>query len=284
MPASVQPSDVTYNYLRTKKSFPNVWCAGCGIGIVMGSIIRAIDKLGYSKNDIALVSGIGCSSRMPVYCDFNTLHTTHGRAIAFATGVKLAKPHMKVIVVTGDGDGLAIGGNHFIHACRRNIDITTILINNNIYGMTGGQCSPTTPQGKKATTAPYGNIENNFDVAKLAQAAGASFVARGTVYHVQQMDKLIASALEKKGFSLFEAISNCHTYYGRLNKEGDAVAMIQEMKKIALPIKAAKVLPPEKTKGKLLTGILWDVDIPEFCTEYQKQIDKFKDERENKDG
>ncbi len=280
MPATVQPSDVAYNYLRVKKNFPNVWCAGCGIGTVMGSIIRAIDKLGYSKNDIALVSGIGCSSRLPVYCDFNTLHTTHGRAIAFATGVKLAKPHMKVIVITGDGDGLAIGGNHFIHACRRNIDITTILINNHIYGMTGGQCSPTTAHDKKATTAPYGNLENTFDVAQLAQAAGASFVSRSTVYHVQQMDKLIGLALEKKGFSLFEAISNCHTYYGRLNKEGDAVSMIQDMKKIALPIKAAKVLPPEKTKGKLLTGVLWDVEKPEFCSEYQKLIDNFKDERE----
>ena len=135
-----QPSDVTYNYLRVKKSFPNVWCAGCGIGIVMGSIIRAVDSLGYSKDEVVLVSGIGCSSRLPVYLDFNTLHTTHGRAIAFATGVKLSKPELKVIVITGDGDGLAIGGNHFIHACRRNIDITTVLINNRIYGMTESSC------------------------------------------------------------------------------------------------------------------------------------------------
>jgi 2-oxoglutarate ferredoxin oxidoreductase subunit beta len=268
-----QSSDVTYQYLRVKKRFPNVWCAGCGIGIVMGSIIRAIDKMGYSKDEVVLVSGIGCSSRLPVYCDFNTLHTTHGRAIAFATGVKLAKPSLKVMVVTGDGDGLAIGGNHFIHACRRNIDITTVLINNNIYGMTGGQFSPTTPYASFASTAPYGNNEKSFDPTVLAKAAGASYVARGTVYHVQQLDKLITGGLEKRGFALVEAISNCHTYYGRLNKKGDAVAMMKSMKEHAMPAKAAKVLPPEKLKDKFLTGVLWDVEMPEYCEEYQKLIE-----------
>jgi 2-oxoglutarate ferredoxin oxidoreductase subunit beta len=275
-----QLSDVTYNYLRVKKRFPNVWCAGCGIGIVMGSIIRAVDKMGYSKDEVVLVSGIGCSSRLPVYCDFNTLHTTHGRAIAFATGVKLAKPHLKVMVVTGDGDGLAIGGNHFIHACRRNIDITTVLINNQIYGMTGGQFSPTTPHEKFASTAPYGNKEKGFDPTKLAKAAGAAYVARGTAYHVQQLDKLIHGGLQKKGFAMIEAFSNCHTYYGRLNKEGDAVAMLKWMKDHAMPAKAAKALPPEKLKDKFLTGVLWDVDMPEYCEEYQKLIDSFKPQEE----
>lgn len=281
MAGQTQPSDVTYNYLRVKKSFPNVWCPGCGIGVIMGSIIRAIDAMGYKKDEVVLVSGIGCSSRLPVYCDFNTLHTTHGRALGFATGVKLAKPELKVIVITGDGDALAIGGNHFIHACRRNIDITTILINNQIYGMTGGQCSPATPSQAIATTAPYGNIENNFDPAVLAKAAGASYVARSTVYHVQQMDKVIKGALEKKGFALVEAISNCHTYYGRLNKEGDAVEMIKWMKTHAMPVKAAKALPPEKLEGKFLTGVLWDVDMPEFCEEYQKLIDRHYKKQED---
>jgi len=272
MSNQTQTSDVTHHYLRTKKRFPNVWCAGCGIGIVMGSIIRAVDKMGYKKDEVALISGIGCSSRLPVYCDFNTLHTTHGRALAFATGVKLAKPALKVIVVTGDGDALAIGGNHFIHACRRNIDITTILINNRIYGMTGGQYSPTTPSKSFATTAPYGNVEKSFDPTALAKAAGASFVARGTVYHVQQLDGLIFNGLEKRGFALIEAISNCHTYYGRLNKEGDAVAMLKWMKEHAIPAKAAAALPPEKLEGKFLTGVLWNVDMPEYCEEYQKLI------------
>lgn len=281
MPGTVQASDVTHQYLRVKKNFPNVWCPGCGIGTVMGSIIRAINKLEYRKSDIAIVSGIGCSSRLPVYCDFNTLHTTHGRALGFATGVKLAKPNLKVIVVTGDGDGMAIGGNHFIHACRRNIDITTILINNQIYGMTGGQCSPATPSKSFATTAPYGNVENNFDAVKLATGAGATYVARGTVYHVQQLDKLIVGALDKKGFSLVEAVSNCHTYYGRLNKEGDAVAMLKWMKSHAMPVKAAKALSPEKLEGKFLTGVLCDIEKPEFCDEYEKIIQRFqKEERD----
>lgn len=278
MANAVQASDVTYQYLRVKKAFPNVWCPGCGIGTVMGSIIRAVDKLDYSKNDVVLVSGIGCSSRLPVYCDFNTLHTTHGRALAFATGVKLAKPHLKVMVITGDGDAMAIGGNHFIHACRRNIDLTCILINNQIYGMTGGQCSPATPMRAFASTTPYGNIENNFDPTALAKGSGASYVARGTVYHVQQLDKLIIGALEKKGFSLVEAVSNCHTYYGRLNKGGDAVAMLKWMKDHALPIKAAQALPPEKLEGKFLTGVLWDVDMPEYCEEYEKMVQRINQE------
>ncbi len=276
-----QTSDVTHHYLRAKKKFPNVWCPGCGIGIVMGSIIRAVDHLGLKKDDVALISGIGCSSRLPVYLDFNTLHTTHGRAIAFATGVKLAKPKLNVIVVTGDGDGLAIGGNHFIHACRRNINLTVILINNQIYGMTGGQCSPATPSHSFATTAPYGNVEKNFDATQLAKAAGASYVARSTVYHVQQMDKLIISGIAKKGFSLIEAVSNCHTYYGRLNKSGDSVAMINWMKEHAISAKIAKNLPPEKLEGKFLTGLLWDVDHTEYVEEYQKIIDKFQPKQED---
>jgi 2-oxoglutarate ferredoxin oxidoreductase subunit beta len=175
-----QKSDVIHHYLRPKKKFPHVWCSGCGLGVILGSLIRSIDALQIPKDDIAVCSGIGCSSRLPVYIDFNTLHTTHGRAIAFATGVKVANDRLKVIVVTGDGDCLAIGGNHFIHACRRNIDITVILANNWIYGMTGGQYSPTTPTGRFGSTAPYGNLEQPFDPTKLAIAAGAAYVARTT--------------------------------------------------------------------------------------------------------
>lgn len=265
-------SKVTHQYLRTKKQFPNVWCAGCGIGTIMGAIIRAIDNLKLPQDDVVMVSGIGCSSRMPVYVDFNTLHATHGRPIAFATGVKLAKPNLKVIIITGDGDALAIGGNHFIHACRRNIDMTTILINNSTYGMTGGQVAPTTPFMKIGTTAPYGNRERNFDIAKLAIAAGAPFVARGTVYHMVQLRKLIEEAILKKGFSLVEVISHCHTLYGRLNKEGGAIEMLKWQKEHAIPISAAGKVPPEKLRGKFLTGVLWDIDFPEYCEEYDKVI------------
>lgn len=272
----LQKSDVVHQYLRPKKAFPNVWCPGCGIGIVMGCLVRAIDKLQLNRDDVCLVSGIGCSSRMPAYLDFNTLHTTHGRALAFATGVKLAKPHLKVIVITGDGDALAIGGNHFIHSARRNIDITTIVINNMIYGMTGGQFSPTTPADSYATTSPYGNKENNFDIPKLAMGAGATYVARGTVYHVVQLDELIEQAIVKRGFSVVEAFSNCHTYYGRLNRAGDAVKMIEDMKKNVIPLKAAAKLPPEKLEGKMLTGVFLDVEKPEYCDRYQELIDSLK--------
>ena len=191
-----------HKYLRHDKKFPHVWCPGCGIGILLGCLIRAIDKVGYQKDDVVLISGIGCSSRLPVYVDFNTLHTTHGRALTFATGVKLANPGLKVIVVMGDGDAMAIGGNHFIHAARRNIDLTAIIINNVVYGMTGGQTSPTTPYGMKTTTAVYKNIEHAFPIAEMAVTAGAVFVGRGTVYHAKLLDQLIEKALLKEGFYL----------------------------------------------------------------------------------
>ncbi len=167
-----ETTQLIYKYLRHDKKFPHVWCPGCGIGILLGSLIRAIDRLEYTKDEIVLVSGIGCTGRLPVYVDFNTLHTTHGRALTFATGVKLAKPDLKVIVIMGDGDATAIGGNHFIHAARRNLDLTAIILNNSIYGMTGGQYSPTTPYGQKATTAVYGTVEPSFNIGQLAVMRG----------------------------------------------------------------------------------------------------------------
>jgi 2-oxoglutarate ferredoxin oxidoreductase subunit beta len=267
-------SDVILSYLRPRKKFPSVWCAGCGNGIVMSALIRAIDNLGLNKDEVIMVSGIGCTSRMPVYLDFNSLHTTHGRALAFATGAKFAQPKMKVIVITGDGDALAIGGNHFIHACRRNIDITHILINNYIYGMTGGQGSPTTPAGAFSTTTPYGNAEKAFDACALAQAAGASFVGRQTVHHAPQLEKLIMKAIQHRGFSLVEAMSNCHTYFGRLNKQGDAVTMIKMFKELAVPVTKAKTMTPEELRGKIITGELHEDNVKtEFCDEYQSMVD-----------
>ena len=262
------------NYLRSKKVFPHVWCPGCGHGIVMGSLIRAIDKLQYNKDDVAMVSGIGCSSRMTAYVDFNTLHTLHGRAIAYATGLKLAKPEMPVIVVTGDGDATAIGGNHFIHAARRNIDITVILMNNNIYGMTGGQVSPTTPHGGKGSTAKVGNPEHPFDIPSLAIAAGASFVARTTAYHVPAMDRIIERALQNKGFSLVEIYSQCPTYEGKWNKRGDAANMMKFYKENSLPIGQKEKYAEEDLNGKFFVGVFYDEPKPEFTSEYQKIIDK----------
>ena len=269
-----QKSSVILDYLRPGKGMPSVWCAGCGNGIVMSAIIRAVDKLGLSKDEVVMASGIGCSSRMPMYLDFNALHTTHGRSLAFATGVKFARPELNVIDITGDGDALAIGGNHFIHACRRNIDITAILINNNIYGMTGGQGSPTTPSGAFSTTTPYGNAEKHFDPCSLAKAAGASFVARTTVYHATQMETIIQKAISHRGFSLVEVISNCHTYYGRLNRQGDAVVMLNDFKNRAVPLAKSKKMTEEEMVGKFAIGVLHQEEKSEFCDVYQSIVDK----------
>lgn len=247
-----------YIYLRYKKKFPHVWCPGCGIGIVMGSIIRAVDTMNWDMNDILLVSGIGCTSRMPVYLDFNTLHTTHGRALAFGTGAKLANPALKVIAVMGDGDALAIGGNHLIHSARRNIEITTIIVNNNNYGMTGGQFSPTTPPGTFTSTTPYGMMEPGFDICSLAQGAGAVYVARGTVYHVMELDKLIAGALEKPGFSVVEVLAPCPTNFGRANRLGDAVKMMESLRDGTITQVQAEKLPPEERVGKTVRGVFID--------------------------
>ncbi|UCC61776.1 MAG: 2-oxoacid:ferredoxin oxidoreductase subunit beta [Anaerolineae bacterium] len=260
-----------YQYLRHDKRFPNMWCAGCGIGIVMGSLVRAVANLELEKDGVAVVSGIGCTGRMPVYLDFNTMHTTHGRALAFATGLKMARPDMTVIVVMGDGDALAIGGNHFIHAARRNIGLTAIIVNNSTYGMTGGQVSPTTPSGKLATTAPYGNIDQSFPITELAKAAGASLVARSTVYHVAELDRLLTKALQKKGFSVVEAVSYCHTGYGRLNKAGQPVDMMRALKENAVTVKAAAELPDSELQDKIVRGVLHEADLPEY-TELYDQI------------
>jgi 2-oxoglutarate ferredoxin oxidoreductase subunit beta len=272
MPQQEQHS--AYAYLRQTKKFPNVWCSGCGIGVVMGALIRAVDRIGLAKDDVAVVSGIGCTGRMPVYLDFNTMHTTHGRALAFATGLKLAQPKLKVIVVMGDGDALAIGGNHFIHAARRNIDLTAIVVNNSIYGMTGGQASPTTPLDSRATTAPYGNIEPPFPVSELAIAAGATFVARSTVYHAVELDRYIEQAIRKNGFSLVEAVSYCHTTFGRINKLGTAVEMMRRLKDNSVTQSAADKLTPQERAQKIVRGVLCDLDKPEYTALYQQVIER----------
>ncbi|MGD2145394.1 MAG: 2-oxoacid:ferredoxin oxidoreductase subunit beta [Anaerolineae bacterium] len=265
-------SRVHQSYLRHSKKFPNVWCAGCGIGIVLGAIIRAVDGLGLDKNDVAMISGIGCTGRMPVYVDFNTMHTTHGRAIAFATGLKMVKPQMKVIVVMGDGDALAIGGNHFIHAARRNVGLTSIVVNNSTYGMTGGQHSPTTPSGVNTATTPYGHIEQQFPIAELAVTAGASFVARSTVYHIRELERYIAQAIAKEGFSLVEALSYCHTTLGRINRWGTAADMMRRLKEQSVTIKQAEGIDADERKGRIVRGIFADRDITEYTQLYDQII------------
>jgi 2-oxoglutarate/2-oxoacid ferredoxin oxidoreductase subunit beta len=259
-----------HKYLRHDKKFPHVWCPGCGIGIMLGALIRAIDRTGYGKDEIVMISGIGGTGRLPVYVDFNTLHTTHGRALTFATGVKLANPNLKVIVVMGDGDAVAIGGNHFIHAARRNIDLTAIILNNSVYGMTGGQYSPTTPYGMKSTTSVYTNVEHAFSISDLAITAGAAFVGRGTVYHAQLLDDLIEKACLKAGFSVVEVIAHCHTQYGRINRLGSPVEMMQWQKDHAVTVEKASRMKEEEMAEKFRIGVLTDRDLPVFQDEYEK--------------
>ena len=256
------------DYIR-ERFFPHLWCAGCGHGIVLNGLIRAVEQLGMSRNEMVMVSGIGCSSRISGYMDFHTLHTIHGRALAFATGVKLSKPELNVIVPMGDGDALSIGGNHFIHAARRNIDMTAIVMNNRIYVMTGGQYSPLTGPGMLATTAPYTNIDQGFDVVAMATAAGATFVGRTTTYHVHQMAEMIRAAIVHEGFSVVEVMSQCPTYFGRKNKQGSAVDMMKRMKAQTVPIGS-----PKKAADPTLIerGIFVQDDRPEYCSEYEKII------------
>ncbi|MFQ3587618.1 MAG: 2-oxoacid:ferredoxin oxidoreductase subunit beta [Fimbriimonadaceae bacterium] len=265
------------DYLRLCH-FPVIWCAGCGNGIVMQAMIRAIKKLELPQDSVSVVSGIGCSSRISAYVDFNTVHTAHGRALTFATGLKMARPELNVVVVTGDGDATAIGGNHFIHAARRNLDLTVILVNNLIYGMTGGQASPTTPVGKRSTTTPYGQSEPNFNVSGLAQAAGATFVARTTTYHAKECERMIVKGLKNKGFSLIEVVAACPTSFGRQNREGDPVEMLHWQKESAVPIAAAKTMSPEELEGKIVTGVFVDQPRPEFGEEYRAMCERIRNE------
>ena len=257
------------NYLRTEK-MPTLWCWGCGDGIILKSFIRAVEKLGWEKDDVCVVSGIGCSGRFSSYVDFNTVHTTHGRTIAFATGIKLANPDKHVICVAGDGDGLAIGGNHTIHGCRRNIDMTMILINNFIYGLTNSQTSPTTPQGMWTVSQKAGNIDPTFDACELAIAAGASFVGRETVNSPKKMEKIMLQAMEHKGFSFLDIQSNCHINLGRKNKMQSAMANLDWIDGNTVSKKKYDAMSPEEQLNVFPTGILkQDTEVREYCDMYE---------------
>jgi 2-oxoglutarate ferredoxin oxidoreductase subunit beta len=259
------------DYIR-KRFFPHIWCPGCGHGIVLNSLLRAVDELGIEKNEIVVVSGIGCSSRIAGYVDFHSLHALHGRALAFAAGVKLSTPELHLIVPMGDGDALAIGGNHFIHAARRNIAMTAIVMNNQVYGMTGGQTSPLSWHGDQATTAPYGNIDHDFDVVELSRAAGATFVARSTTFHARQTTEIFKKALAHPGFAVVEVLSQCPTYYGRKNKKGDASEMMERYRDGTTPIGSrAKQENPDLIERGVFVQ---DRQKPEFCGEYEKMVER----------
>lgn len=270
------PSKLIEKYMIEER-MPHIWCPGCGHGILLRDVAQAIDNLKLDPKSVVIVSGIGCSSRAAGYLEFNTIHTTHGRAIAFATGIKLANPALNVIVIAGDGDISAIGGNHLIHAARRNVGMTVVVFNNDIYGMTGGQYSPTTPTGEYGTTAPYGNIDRPFDIAELAAGAGASYTARGTSYHVPLTTKLIEEGIRHKGFSLIDCASLCPTYYGRKNKKGSVVDMLNWQKDNCVLYEKAKNMTKEELAGKLIIGKLSQTECPEYTVEYQKIIDRVMD-------
>ncbi|MDY6821221.1 MAG: 2-oxoacid:ferredoxin oxidoreductase subunit beta [Deferribacterota bacterium] len=258
-------------YLRVEK-FPHIWCPGCGHGIILKAMLRAIDSVGWDKDEIVVTSGIGCASRLPGYVDFNTLHTTHGRSISFATGIKIANPKLKVIALGGDGDMSAIGGNHFIHACRRNIDITVIVFNNFNYGMTGYQYSPTTPIGKRASTAPYGMAEQPFDICNLAIGSGATFVARGTTYHALPLEGILKEAFNHKGTSVVDVIEACPIGFGRANRMGTPTQMLLWQKEHAVSVKKAEKMSKEELLDKFVIGVLHKDERVDYLTLYDKMV------------
>jgi 2-oxoglutarate ferredoxin oxidoreductase subunit beta len=270
--------ELNKKYLRDGM-WPTIFCNGCGIGLVLEYTLWAIEELGLDMDKVVFASGIGCSSRLPGYVNADGLHTTHGRAIAFATGIKAANPDLNVIIFTGDGDCAGIGGNHFIHAARKNVDMTVIMVNNFIYGMTGGQLAPTAPIGSVATTAPYGNIEHPFDMCELSKALGASYVARWPVSYPYQPIKSIKAGIQKKGFALLEFLVPCPTAYGRRNKLADIkklwdwydenTILIEDYERI---MKYGDEEEKKKVKNKMQIGVFQDIEKAEFFDEYNKLV------------
>jgi 2-oxoglutarate ferredoxin oxidoreductase subunit beta len=287
---AIDANEVREKYLR-EGMLPTIFCNGCGHGNAFDYTFWAIEELGLDMDNVALASGIGCSSRIPGYINADGLHTTHGRAITFATGIKAANPELTVIVFTGDGDGTGIGGNHFIHAARRNIDLTVILLNNFIYGMTGGQLAPTAPLGSIATTAPYGNIEDAFNICELAQALGAAYVARWPISYPYQPIKSIKEGIQNKGFSLIELMSPCPTAYGRRNKLGKIDVLWEWYEKnTILNEEYEKIInygtdaEKEEIKDKFKIGVFQNEKKAGFFEEYEKLVERLmaKDDERSK--
>jgi 2-oxoglutarate/2-oxoacid ferredoxin oxidoreductase subunit beta len=247
---------------------PHMWCSGCGIGGMLGALLRAFEELDYGTTDTVVVTGIGCTGKADDYLVTNALHTTHGRALAYATGIKAFKPQLKVVAIMGDGDSVTIGGNHFIHAARRNIDVTAIVLNNLNYGMTGGQVSGTTPEWAVTSTTAFGNPEREFDICALAETAGANYVARCTPDQGWEMKEIMKQALCKKGFSLVEVISPCPTHYGRNNEMKETPEMLRWLGERALPVERYRKLPGPERKNHFPVGTLVDRDEPDFNTRY----------------
>ncbi len=267
-----------YERYLVDSKMPTMWCPGCGNGIVLQSIIRAIDELELNMDEVVFVSGIGCSSRAVNYLNFDCMHTNHGRAIAFATGIKMADPGLKVIVITGDGDCASIGGNHLIHACRRNIDLTVICMNNSNYGMTGGQFSPTTPIGSQTKTSVYGSYEPPFDLCELTRSAGATYVARAATYYPVQMKDMIKKAIMHHGLSFVDCASDCPSLFGRLNRLGDAGEMMLRWKDRLVNVVRTSAMTKEELAGKVVWGEFLECDDrAEYTDVYRMNIERAKE-------
>jgi 2-oxoglutarate/2-oxoacid ferredoxin oxidoreductase subunit beta len=249
-------------------TLPHMWCSGCGIGVMLGALLRAFEELDYTNNNTVVVTGIGCTGKLDDYLITNALHTTHGRALAYATGVKAFKPALNVVVLMGDGDSVTIGGNHFIHAARRNIDVTAIVLNNLNYGMTGGQVSGTTPAWSVTSTTAWGNPEREFDICGLAAAAGANYVARGTPYQGWELQEMMKQGMRRKGFSLIEVVSPCPTHFGRYNEMVDTPEMLRWLQECAMPVDEYRGGSEEARKGHFPVGVLVDKNEPDFNTRY----------------
>jgi 2-oxoglutarate ferredoxin oxidoreductase subunit beta len=255
--------------LRTER-LPHIWCPGCGLGTALSCFASALMRSGLDLDDVAVVSGIGCTGRVAGYLRLDGFHTTHGRAIPFATGLKLANDALKVIVFSGDGDLIAIGGNHFIHAARRNMDLTVICVNNFNYGMTGGQVGPTTPTHARTSTSPRGNLDHPFNVPNLAAAAGATYVARWTVLHARRLEKSIHKALLKQGFSVVEVISPCPTLYGRFNRSNYGTDMMEYYHRQATVRQDVQPWEADiELGGEIICGEFVDIERPTFHNRLQ---------------
>jgi 2-oxoglutarate ferredoxin oxidoreductase subunit beta len=261
-------------FLRMDR-IPHIWCPGCGIGTVVTSFAEALKKSKLDLNKVSVVSGIGCTGRVAGYVKLDSFHTTHGRAVPFATGLKLANPDLKVVVFSGDGDIVGIGGNHFIHAARRNMDIMIICVNNFNYAMTGGQVAATTPIGANASTAPYGNFEFPFSLPYLAEAAGATYVARWTALHLRRVTKSIQEALDRRGFSFIEVITPCVTLYARRNRLGDGLNLLKYYyEKSEIQHGADTRTLDISYQGKLIVGKFVDKEKPTFLDAMNQHMTK----------
>jgi len=260
-------------YLRMER-IPHIWCAGCSIGIAVNAFCHAVQEAGLDQEKVAVVSGIGCTGRAAGYLRFDSFHTTHGRAIPFATGLKLANPELTVVVISGDGDLISIGGNHFIHAARRNVDINVICVNNFIYGMTGGQVSPTTPLSAHTSTTPYGNFEPPFNLPYLALSSGAVYVARWTALHVRRMKRSMVEALRKSGFCFIEIVGPCPTIYVRRNRLGTSLDIMKDFRERSVVRHGADPKEADLTMtGPVLCGKFADIEKETFTEVVRRNLE-----------